>query len=357
MHGWLVPLAAAAAVAVLVAGSLFATHIHFGANPPSSTTSGPPAFYLTLGSGISRQVDVHRTSDGAVTGTLTPTRGWILAGVSATAGDRTFFVSETPVQNDRKPNLCPANRFLRFSITATGAVTGLRQVGRQVNGLNLQLAASPDGTRLAYFAYCGVNSVWTLHVMNLASGALSTWTSTWTASVNTTSPADVSGPEQLAWTADGRSLALSYEWKGSSEAYMAYQAVLLLNIGSGNGPVQAHSRVLWHQGPGCTTSCVYSALINEDGTSLIASATKIVRPGGDEYDMSIERISLPAGRVTSVLFRTTIFTSVMGVPSLVLSGDSSATYWLVQVGKNLGWVSEGQFHPLQPYGTIQGVAW
>jgi hypothetical protein len=193
--------------------------------------------------------------------------------------------------------------------------------------------------------------------MNLATGAISTWTSTWTASVNTTSPADVSGPEQLAWTADGRSLALNYQWKGSSAAFDPYQAVLLLNIGSGSGPVQAHSRVLWHQGPGCRTSCVYSALINQDGTSLIASATKIVRPGGDEYDMSMERISLPAGQVTSVLFRTTIFTNVMGVPWMRLSGDSSATYWLEQVGKNLGWISDGQFHPLQPFGSTTGVAW
>jgi hypothetical protein len=358
LPGWLVPLAAAAAVAVVVAGSLLVSRIHFGASQPSSATSGPPAFYLTLGTGISPQVEVHRASDGAVTGTVPSTREWSITAMSATAGDRTFFVSETPVQNPAKPNLCPANRFLRFDVTATGAVTGLRQAGRQVAGLNLQLAASPDGTRLAYWAYCGSEPAWGLHVMNLASGAVSSWTSNWAGSVNTTSPADVSGPAQISWTADGRSLALNYQWKGSSQAYLAYQAVLLLNISSKNGPIQDHSRVLWHQGPGCKTFCVYYAQLSPDGTSLVASATKIVRLGGDEYAMSLERISLPDGRVSDVLFHTTIFSQVTGgVPALQLTGDSSATYWLVQVGKNLGWVSDGQFHLLQPYGTIRGAAW
>jgi hypothetical protein len=57
------------------------------------------------------------------------------------------------------------------------------------------------------------------------------------------------------------------------------------------------------------------------------------------------------------LYRTTDFTQVMNVPSLTLSGDSSGTYWLVQKGGSLGWVSDGQFHRLQPYGTTQEAAW
>jgi hypothetical protein len=228
MHGWLVPLAAATAVAAIATGSLLVSRIHFGAAQPSSTTTtGVPAFCLTLG-GVLQQIEVHRTSDG----TLSSARGWNFGSMSAAASDRTFFVPETPAENSI--NSCPADRFLRFSVTATGRVTDPRQVGAQVNGTELTLAASPDGTRLACYACCGASTVWGLHVMNLASGAVSTWTSTWTGSVNTTGPADVSGPGQLAWTGDGRSLALGYEWKGSSQACEAYQAVLLLNIGSGS---------------------------------------------------------------------------------------------------------------------------
>jgi hypothetical protein len=356
MHdGWLVPLAAAVAVAALIAGSVLASRARFGATPPSSPP-GLPAFYLTVNGAPGQQVEVHKTSDGAVTGTLRATHGWYIGDVSATADDRVFFAAETPIANPGHPDLCPANRFLRFGITAAGAVTGLRQVGAQANGMDLSLAASPDGTRLAYYTYCGGSLAWTLHVITLTSGAISSWTSAWISSVNTTSPADVSGPEGLAWTADGRSLALGYQWKGASAAYDQYQAVLLLNIGSGSGPVQDHSHVLWHQDPSCTTSCVYSAVISPDGTSLIASVTKTIRPG-NEYDMSIDRLSPQTGQVTGVLYRTTALTRVMGVPSLTLSGDSSGTYWLVQEGGSLGWSSDGQFHWLQPYGTIQEVAW
>ena len=50
-----------------------------------------------MSSGISPQVEVHRTSDDAVTGTLRSAPGWSIEGMSAAAGDRTFFVTETAV--------------------------------------------------------------------------------------------------------------------------------------------------------------------------------------------------------------------------------------------------------------------
>jgi hypothetical protein len=116
--------------------------------------------------------------------------------------------------------------------------------------------------------------------------------------------------------------------------------------------------VIWQQSTGCTT-CVYDALISPDGTSLIASASKY--SGGlsdhETFDTSLVRISLPAGRVTGVLFRTTTTTSTDGVARLPLWPDTSGTYWIVQRGSSLGWVSDGQFHRMQPFGTVQQAAW
>jgi hypothetical protein len=46
-----------------------------------------------------------------------------------------------------------------------------------------------------------------------------------------------------------------------------------------------------------------------------------------------------------------------GVPALPLWGDGSGKYWLVCADTRLGWVSEGQFHPLQPLGSVYAAAW
>lgn len=360
LHGWLMPLAAAAAVTAVVVGSVVVSRVDLGASQPSAPT-GVPAFYLTMSSN-SPDIDVRSSSDGAITGTFNPSRAWAIEAISAAADNRTFIVAESAVGSNGT-GTCPVDRFLRFTVTSAGAIAGVRQVGAHVTGMmggsTGPIAVSPDGRRLAYFTICTTlanpSPVPAVHVMNLASGAITTWTN----AVTTATPADVTGPDSLAWTADGRSLSVNYQWK-TSAANDAYQAVLLLNTDSGNGTLQAHGRVIWHQDNNCSP-CVYDALISPDGTSLIGSTSTytghLSRQQGLTYDESLVRISLPDDRITGVLFRVSTSTKMLGIPWLPLWSDSSGTYWIVQDGTSLGWVSDGTFHRMQAIGRVFLAAW
>lgn len=171
---------------------------------------------------------------------------------------------------------CPADRFLEFSVTGTGTPTGPPQAGVRATGMIGSLTASPDGTRLAYTTVCSTPAnpgpVWVLHVMDLASGAVSSWTSA-AAAAGTADMAEA-GDDALAWTADGRSLSFAYQWM-PSQAYFQDMAVVVVNTDSGSGTLQAYSRLVWHQDSHCAPGpCVFDAWISPDGTGLTAEALR-----------------------------------------------------------------------------------
>ncbi|HEY1625388.1 MAG TPA: hypothetical protein VGG16_16480 [Streptosporangiaceae bacterium] len=332
-----VALAAAAVTAVTVT--------------PAPAVTGVPAFYLTINVGVrgtaAPQVDAHRTSDGAVTSTLPTASGWRTEDVSAAASDRTFFVAE-----QHGEFTCPSDRFLEFKVAGSGVITGVHQVGSRVSGMIGSLTSSPGGTRLAYTTVCTTPAhpepVWVVHVMDLASGAVSSWTS----APKATGTADVTeaGEDALAWTANGKSLSFAYQWK-PSQAYFDDMAVVLLNPDGGSGTLQAHSRVVWHQDTRCGPGpCVFNAWISPSGTSLMAEA---IGASG----LTLERLTLPAGRTAAVLFRTPVKSTGVGVPEPPAWLDGSGTYWLVVAGTQLGWVRQGLFHRLQPAGSTAAATW
>jgi hypothetical protein len=120
-----------------------------GSSPVGS--GSVPAFYATISTtriAALPRVQVHRSSDGAVTGTRLSPPGWRVREVSAAADDRTCLVAETGLGS------CPGDRFFRFSVTGTGALFGLHQVAARADGLVEALAVSPDGTRVAFVSVC-----------------------------------------------------------------------------------------------------------------------------------------------------------------------------------------------------------
>jgi hypothetical protein len=343
---WLSLLSTAAVVATTGTAMMVTTVMS------AAGATGIPAFYLTINDGAlhtaTPHVEVHKSSDGAVTGTLHAPSGWRIEAISAAADDRTFFVAES------KQGLCPTDRFLEFGVTDSGVPTGLRQVGVYVSGMIGPLAASPGGTRLAYTTVCSTlanpGPTWVLHVMDLASGAVSTWTN----AVTTATPADVAQGGVLGWTADGRSLSFAYQWM-PAQANVADEAVVVVNVDSGAGTLQAHSRLVWHQDKHCAPGpCVYSAWISPDGKALLAEAFGGANAPGT---FMLEHLSLPTGRVTTVAFRAKTVSTGVGIWEMPAWTDSSGTYWLLFVGSHLGWVRQGQFHPLQPASSVEVAAW
>jgi hypothetical protein len=327
------------------------------------TRTPPPPFYVTIVSmGMTRDfrelqaVQVRRTSDGQVTGTVPALpAGWILGrSVSVTADDRTFTVAASTIIG------CPSStptqtRFYQFSVTSTGHVTGLRAVGKPVTGdLVSEFAASPDGIRVAYAQQgCAAPASAVLyggaiHIMNLASGAVRSWHNT----VSAATPARVTTQiGALSWTASGRTLVADYHWKLTDAP--GGLAILGLDATSSGGSLQAHSHLLFTQGDHCTV-CVYTALTNSDGSTLTAAAAASAPPQSahpriPRYRLYVLRLSLVTGQPSGILYRSAAGSGPADGGGLVpvLSADGQTQHWfLVNNPEQFGWISGGKLVPL-----------
>ena len=342
--------------------------------PSDPGTQTPPPFYvIILSMGLSRDgrelmtVQVRRTSNGHVTGTVPAPAGWILGrSVSVTADDRTFTVAA------ETQTVCPSStptqtRFYQFSVTSTGHVTGLRAVGEPVTGEPVsEFAASPDGTRVAYAeqgcaaplsaaSYAGV-----IHVMNLTSGAVRSWHST----VSAATPARVTTQiGALSWTANGLTLVADYEWKVTESP--ADLAVLGLDATSSGGSLQAHSHLLFSQGDHCTV-CVYTALTSADGSTLTAVAGTAVPPQSPDLGVPWHRLwvlqlSSVTGRPSGILYRSapSVGPDDDGGLVPVLSADGQAQHWLLwNDPEQFGRISGGKlvWLPKAPSGVL-AIGW
>jgi hypothetical protein len=384
LRAWLVPVGVAAIVTAIIVttvtlaghpGTVPARGTGPGQAPASAgpgitslagvpsdpgTRTPPPPFYVTIVFMFSRDgrelqtVQVRRTSDGQVTGTLPALpASWTLGrSISVTADDRTFTVAAATI------TACPSStaahtRFYQFSVTSTGHVTSLRAVGKPVTGEPVsEFAASPDGTEVAYAqqgcaaplsaaSYAGV-----IHVMNLSSGAVRSWHNT----VSAATPARVTTQiGALSWTANGRTLVADYLWEpeeGSPDL-----AVLGLDVTSSGGSLQAHSHLLFSQSARCTV-CLYTALISSDGSTLTAVAETSVpplpsHPGDPWYRLLVLQLSLATGRPSGILYRSA--PSVGSYEGLVpvLSADGQVQHWLLwNDPEQFGWISGGKLVPL-----------
>jgi len=339
------------------------------------TRTPPPTFYVTVVSnGLGPDgydlltVQVRRTSDGQVTGTVPALpAGWTLNwGVSATADDRTFIIAAT------NTFVCPSStpeqtRFYRFSVTSAGQITGLRAVGQPVTGEAVsEFAGSPDGTEVAYAeqgcpapASPALNTG-VIYVMNLTSGAVRSWRST----VSAATPARVTTQiGAMSWMANGRTLVADYQWKVVDNPYDL--AVLSLDTTSSGGSLQAHSRLLFSQGDRCTV-CVYTALTSSDGSTLTAVAVSPAPPSQSHgsaaplYRESVLQLSLATGQPSDILYTSAAFPG--GYVGLVpaLSGDGQAQQWFLVVDpEQFGWISGGKMvpFPIKASAKLMAINW
>ena len=248
---WLIPLAAAACVVAVIAASVLLTtnlaRTSSSASQPAYPgfsiceplpAAGPatalPRFYVTTNVAARQiQLQVRRTSDCAITAVVPLPAGWLLTGgISATANDRTFFAAafsakSCPVQAGAGGISFAAHetRFFRFAVNDQGRAGRLTVVGPPVSGIVGPIAASPDGSRIAFNAAdgnfvgpgkgCagGEASGAAISVIDLATGKIRTWQ---TLEMPPAPAGTGVTPHEVSWMADGRTLAVSYVWPTSA---------------------------------------------------------------------------------------------------------------------------------------------
>jgi hypothetical protein len=319
--------------------------------PAAGPATALPRFYVTTDVAARQiQLQVRRTSDCAITAVVPLPAGWLLTGgISAAASDRTFFAAAFSAK--RCPVQAPAGgisfaaretRFFRFAINDQGRAGRLTVVGPPVTGIVGPIAASPDGSRIAFNAADG-NFVGpgkdcaggdaegaAIRVIDLATGKIRTWQTL----EMPPAPAGTSvTPHEVSWMADGRTLAVSYVWPTSPSGPQLSMAVAALDTTSGGGSLQAHSHVLWSQPQKCVF-CVEEALISPDGKSLTATAIQQTAHG---YRNVLLRIALPSGRYR-VLYESPETNST----STFFTQDGSGQHVILVSGSQAGWIRAGK---------------
>ena len=389
-RAWLIPLAAAACVVAVIAASVLLTANLARTSSPASQPAYPgfsiceplpaaapatalPRFYVTTDVAARQiQLQVRRTSDCAITAVVPLPVGWLLTGgISAAANDRTFFAAAFSAKS------CPVQpgaggisfaghetRFFRFTVNDQGRAGRLMVVGPPVSGIVGPIAASPDGSRIAFNAADG-NFVGSgkgceggeaagaaISVIDLATGKIRTWQTP----EMPPAPAGTSvTPHEVSWMADGRTLAVSYVWPTGPSGPQLSMAVAALNTTSGGGSLQAHSHVLWSQPQKCVF-CVEEALISPDGKSLTATAIQQTAHG---YRNALLRIALPSGRYR-VLYESPAETN----STSFFTQDGSGQHIILVSGSQAGWVRAGKLVLLGAPGSalqlslgITTIAW
>src|ERR1700733_14266993 len=357
--------AAAAVIAVITAGALVAGLTAAqtpAAHQPAVSGSAPaslPRFYVTTSSspgGRGIQAVVRASASGQVTGTvLVPSAlpvEWADSGgtfVTAAADDRSFIIGVQGGQAPTKPGL--DLRLFRFAISAAGKPGHLTKLAADpVRDQTTEgIALSPDGKLLAVSLMdddSPADPVAAIQVIDLATGAIRTWTA----------PAhSVYIPGPPSW-ADG-SRVIAFTWLRSTQSGLmsAPRGIRLLDTAA-PGDNLVGGTVIVPSGKVAAGSIV-SALITPDGRDVIVVTWRDLTPRASTHTVIVRFAELRAatGRLVRLLRTETErydFAHVITVEDSlgVLSLGSQGRYALVQgiqFGRlDVGGPDSGRFTPL-----------
>jgi len=356
--------AAAAVIAVITAGALVAglTAAHKpAAHKPAVSGSAPaslPRFYVTTSSGPGGrgiQAVVRASASGQVTGTVPVPSAlpveWADSGgtfVTAAADDRSFIIG---VQGGQAPTKIGLDlRLFRFAISAAGKPGHLTELAPAPmrNETTEGIALSPDGKLLAVSLQndSSPDAVGAIQVLNLATGAIRTWTA----------PArSVYIPGPPSW-ADG-SRVIAFTWLRSTQSGLmsAPRGIRLLDTAAPGDNLVAGT-VIVPRGVVAAGSLV-SALITPDGRDVIVVTWRDLTPRASTHTVVVQFAELQAatGRLVRLLRTETARYDQVSVVTVedslgVLSLGSQGRYALVQ-GVKFGWLDvggpdPGRFTPL-----------
>lgn len=325
MHGrarrtrsaWFAPLVAAAAVIIVIVGSvavgsrLARSGSGQISNPTAPEQSDVPPYYVEVPNASSAVV--RATATGATLATIAT--GTPFAGVTGAADDRTFVLDaqRQVIGHTVKWQGQPAFYLLRLS--ASGAKESFTRLtvaplpdGSAVTGL----ALSPDGRKLAVEVDTETNSqpgLMEIRVYTLATGAYSNWSTNGSADPEDPSGftgSGVDGSPSISWAADSRTLA--FDWQDKSRT----TGVQLLDT-TASGDLIADSRLAVIESGGASGSpfppkdnvsqCVTDSIMSLDGSVIVCGYTTTTGLSGSKFDTTTGfiRYSTKTGTPTAVL--------------------------------------------------------
>jgi hypothetical protein len=288
----LAPLAAAAAVAVVVVASLPISglfHGHLQSTGPAAAPRwngspiGPrsalhkvPPYFVELPADAliyGRAATVRSTVTGRVLATVRPPRPYkIFTWVSGAADDRTFVLAAqrwwniTPGQRgahaqERDNNAHTVFFKLTFDPATRTAQLAPLAVPEKIRATDLGgVGLSPDGTRLA------LNFRNSIQIVTLATGATRTWTWPGGGWVGNFKP----DGQIFSWSADGKTLAFQ-QWGGYLDSTAHVR--LLDTTTRGKRLTAAKVIMTFFNKDGVLTIAPFNTLLTADGSKIVAAST------------------------------------------------------------------------------------
>ncbi len=325
---WAAPLASAAVVIAVVAGSLALT----GGGPRPRATTAPadatavPPYYVALTTRESNPneygldataAEVRATATGAVLARVVVPKPYVhFTGVTAAADDRTFVLvaaekSNPPatVQQEMREyphGYYPALRFYLLHIDPASATPSGRASLRALpagfipaNNEVHDMALSPDGNSLAADVGGNVFGNTQLYVFNLAIGTKRAWSFKGCSRCNSGSGGLGFGGlnvDALSWTADGRHIA----FVGPGRNPLGPGAVWLLDTNAPGSNLLADSKLVvgWPGGNPQSSQDWRGGIITPDGRTVL-----IIEELAGRYDFreALVKASAATGQVTATL--------------------------------------------------------
>jgi hypothetical protein len=391
-RAWLVPVAAAASVALIIGLAVAVTGAPQLAGPgrasgTSRTTAGFPTYFaqfIDTPNGVGPTVQVRYSGTGATVASVPSVQmpGWVLAlhAIGASPDGHTFYLAYQAFGTVNSSSMSQIWIY-RLSITGSGAAMPLTRieggdisVGAADYTSGGSLAVSPDGSKLALTIdntdQRGHDSQgWAdkIVVIDLATGARHVWRGGLYRSGKTFSIPDIS------WTADGRSLVFLAVWcsypefssrcvsTSGPEGYRDAQ-VRSLSVGTGDGTLD-RSAVLLAQS--VRYPFIAAAVAGPAGAELNVAVLS-GHPGspGSWSEVAVERVSAVNGSLLGVVYRSVPRRGEKQPIGVDISPDPSGRYLLLTYSSPgeiyTGWIEAGKLHVLpvrQPYSGFLITAW
>jgi hypothetical protein len=386
---WAAPLASAAVVVALVAGSLALTGGGPRPRPSAEPTAGlaaVPPYYVAIVTSQGQPdeyassgpvAEVRATATGAVLARIVTPRPYAdFTGVTAAADDRTFVLSAqkkfqppTSTQQMIKEypfgGYTPPARFFLLRINPASpdqqgrvSLRALPESFIPATDTVHDMALSPDGTSLAADVG-GVLVNTQLYVFNLATGTRRAWSFTCSHCFPSSGGLGFGGVnvDALSWTADGRHIA----FVGPGATSVGASAVRLLDVDAPGSNLLADSTVVlpWPGGNNDSGPDWRGAIITPDGrTIVIIGELSAPRPNGRGFNVreQLATYSAATGHLVKILnnlpvpgnYEQVLYTSATG-SALVVS--------YARPGQSAGIVRGNRYTPIPWNPQILAAAW